>query len=138
LSHARQTAPDDIARWLQIAVGDDVVQIEHLRAASNVPICIATAWFPAHRFDGIGEAFAKMRTITKSLAHFGVRDYRRVRTEISCRLANTDERGHLQLDRGANVLVVDSLNVDSEGVPIQASHTRFAANRVQLVVENTS
>ena len=35
------------------------------------------------------------------------------------------------------VLVNDSINVDKGGVPIQASHTRFAASRVQLVFENS-
>lgn len=135
LSHDRLSATPDVAQWLQIKEGDDVIQVEHIRAASDVPICVATAWFPASRFDGIGEAFAQLRTITQSLARFNVMDYHRLRTEISSRLANSIEREALQLERGASVLVVNSLNVDPDGVPIQASHTRFAASRVQLIIE---
>ena len=59
-----------------------------------------------------------------ALARFNVMDYHRLRTEISSRLANSIEREGLQLERGASVLVVNSLNVDPDGVPVQASHTR--------------
>ena len=84
----------------------------------------------------LGEYGVAPATVLADLAILPrVQDYRRLRTEISCRPANTDERDYLQLERSANVLVVDSLNVDCEGVAIQASHTRFAAGRVQLVIE---
>ena len=135
LRHATVTVPPGIAGLLNLAVDAKVVELEHLRGAGELPICLATTWFPASRFEGIGEAYAKFRTITKSLAKFGAKEYRRHRTLISCRTANSREREFLQLERGANVLVIDSVNVDADGVPIQASHSRFAADRVQLEVE---
>lgn len=138
LSHARVPVPDGIRTWLDVPAGTEVIEIEHLRVASDTPICIATTWFPAERFDGIAERFDKTGTITGALSKFGVRDYRRLKTMISCRAANTEERGALQLARGEMVLINDSINVDQSGVPIQASHTRFAASRVQLVFESDS
>lgn len=136
LSYARITVPEGIREELQVEAGTDVIELEHLRVANDVPICFATTWFPCERFAGIGEAYAETGTITDSLAKFGVREYRRLRTSITCRAANSQERELLALERGAIVLVNDSVNVDVDGVPVQASHTRFAAERVQLVFES--
>ncbi len=136
LASARITAPGDIGQWLALAAGAEVIEMEHLRAAGPVPICFATTWFPADRFPAIAEAYARRATITAALAEFGVANYRRTRTLVSARNANAAERNALALERGATVLVVDSLNVDAAGLPIQASHTRFASDRVQLVVES--
>ena len=55
---------------------------------------------------------------------------------ISSRTANSEEREYLQMSRGAIVLIIDSVNVDARERPIQSSHSRFAADRVQLIVEN--
>ncbi len=137
LGYATVRATPVVAEMLDIESENEVVQLEHLRAANELPICLSTAWFPADRFAGIGEAYAKFGTITKSLAKFGVQDYRRSRTLITSRAANGNEREHLGLERGASVLVVDSVNTDDKGRPIQAGHSRFAAERVQLVVENS-
>ena len=125
-----------VAEMLAIQGASEVVQLEYLRAANALPICVSTAWFPADRFAGIGEVYAKQGTITKSLKRFGVKDYHRSRTLITSRTANSNERELLELERGAIVLVVDSVNTDSDGKPIQAGHSRFAAERVQLVVDN--
>ncbi|MEM8974081.1 MAG: phosphonate metabolism transcriptional regulator PhnF [Pseudomonadota bacterium] len=136
LGYATVRATPVVAELLEIRTDSEVVQLEYLRSANELPICLSTAWFPADRFADIGEAYAKFGTITKSLAKFGVREYRRTRTLITSRAANGNEREHLGLERGASVLVVDSANSDSDGRPIQAGHSRFAAERVQLVVEN--
>ncbi len=136
LANARIVAPPAICKLLNLGQGSEVIELDHLRAASQVPICYATTWFPADRFADIAHAYARHGSVTKSLAEFGVKRYRRKRTQISARLANTQERGLLDLDRGAIVLVIESINVDTKGQPVQASHTRFAADRVELVVEN--
>lgn len=136
LGYAPVKATPMVAEMLDIDVDSEVVQLEHLRAANELPICLSTAWFPSDRFRDIGEAYANFGTITKSLEKFGVHDYRRLRTHITSRSANGNEREHLGLERGASVLVVDSVNTDTDGTPIQAGHSRFAAERVQLVVDN--
>ena len=136
LGHATVKATPAVAELLAIKVDSDVVELEYIRAANKLPICLSTAWFPTDRFAGIGEVYAKNGSITATLAEFGVKDYQRLRTLITSRAANSNERELLELERGANVLVVDSVNTDSDGTPIQAGHSRFAAERVQLVVDN--
>lgn len=136
LGYATVRATPVVAEMLAIEIDSEVVQLEHLRAANELPLCLSTAWFPADRFAGIGEAYAKFETITDSLQSFGVTDYQRLRTLITSRAANGSEREHLGLERGASVLVIDSINTDNDGRRIQAGHSRFAAERVQLVVDN--
>ena len=138
LGYATVKATSVVADMLAIAADRDVVQLEYLRAANDLPLCLSTAWFPADRFQGIGEVYATCGTITESLARFDVAHYQRARTLITSRLANSNEREQLGLERGASVLVVDSVNNDGDGKPIQAGHSRFAAERVQLVVDNNA
>ena len=135
IGYATVKATALVAELLDIEIDSEVVQLEYLRAANELPICLSTAWFPADRFDGIGKAYSKHGNITDSLWQFGVNAYRRSRTLITSRAANGLEREQLGLERGASVLVVDSVNTDSDGRPIQAGHSRFAAERVQLVVD---
>ena len=136
LGHRQTVVPDGIRDWLQLPEGAEAVELEHIRAANSTPICVATTWFPAERFAGIAEAYAETGTITQALAKFGVKAYRRKRTLISSRAANSSERDALRLERGASVLVIDAINVDDQDVPIQVGHSRFAAERVQLVVDS--
>ncbi len=137
LGYTTAQATAVVADMLAVASGSPVVQLEYLRAAGDLPICLSTAWFPADRFAGIGEAYAEIGTITGSLEAFGVSSYQRSRTNITSRAANGNEREQLELDRGAIVLVVDSVNTDGNGVPIQAGHSRFAAERVELVIDDS-
>ncbi|MEO1200927.1 MAG: UTRA domain-containing protein [Pseudomonadota bacterium] len=46
------------------------------------------------------------------------------------------EAGHLRQAINRPVLVTEAVNVDTDGRPIQFSRTRFASDRVQLVVES--
>jgi len=136
LRHDRIVVPAAIRSWLGLPADAEVIELEHLRSADGVPLCLATTWFPAGRFPTMADAYQKHGTITRSLAEFGVDSYSRLKTHITCRAAITAEREELALGRGSAVLVIDSVNVDADGIPIQASHTRFAAERVQLVIEN--
>ena len=136
IGYASVKATTLVAELLEVEIDSEVVQLEYLRAANELPICLSTAWFPADRFKGIGEAYREHGNITDSLRKFGVAAYSRSRTLITSRAANGLEREQLGLERGASVLVVDSVNTDSDGMPIQAGHSRFASERVQLVIDN--
>ncbi len=81
-----EPADRDIARRLRLKEGAPVVRIETLRFADRVPICIGTSWLPAERFPDAGRVYAEQRSMTRTLAHFGVRDYRRADTASPRRL----------------------------------------------------
>lgn len=131
----RATAPIEMASWLGIAATNEVIELRHIRLANDTPICLATAWFPADRFARIASAYEKTGSITKALARLGVREYSRHRTRVTARQATPEERELLRLPRNGLLLVTETLDVDSDSVPIQASHSCFAADRVELLIE---
>jgi GntR family phosphonate transport system transcriptional regulator len=129
------TAPEEMADWLGIAQAASVIELNVVRAANDVPICLATTWLPADRFSRIAKVYQHVGSMTKAFARLGIKAYSRKRTRITSRLATSEEREILELSRGAVVLLIESLDVDASGEPISASHSRFVSDRVELLFE---
>jgi GntR family phosphonate transport system transcriptional regulator len=131
-----ETATRDLARQLCLKSGAPLVRIETLRLADKTPICVSTAWLDAERFAEAGRVYERVRSMTKLLAHYGVRDYRRASTRITAAIVDAADAVRLDLVLGRPILVVDSTDVDPDGKPLLTKHARFAAERVEFVVEN--
>jgi len=129
-------ATRELARELGLKTGARLIRIESVRLADRTPICISTTWLSAERFPDAGQVFAATRSMTKLLAHYGVRDYRRASTKITATIADATDATHLDLPLGRPVLVVDATDVDTSGRPLVTKRTRFAAERVEFVVES--
>jgi GntR family transcriptional regulator, phosphonate transport system regulatory protein len=136
ISAAEQPATRELARTLALKTGAPLIRIETLRSADRTPICISTSWLSAERFPDAGRVFAGARSMTKLLAHFGIRDYRRAATRITAAIADATDAAHLDLALGRPVLVVDSTDVDPDGKPLVTKRARFAAERVEFLVES--
>jgi GntR family phosphonate transport system transcriptional regulator len=113
-----------------------LIRIEALRFADRTPICVSTTWLSAERFPDAGRVFAGSRSMTKLLAHYGVRDYRRASTRITAAIVDAADAARLDLALGRPILVVDSTDADIEDRPLVTKHSRFAAERVDFLVEN--
>ena len=133
---SEDVATRDLARMLGLKTGAPLVRIEALRSADRTPICVSTTWLSAERFPDAGDVFAATRSMTKLLAHYGVRDYRRTSTKITAAIADATDATHLDLPLGRPVLVVDATDVDTAGKPLVTKRARFAAERVEFLVEN--
>ena len=129
-------ATRDLARELGLKTGAPLIRIESVRLADRTPICVSTTWLSAERFPDAGDVFAATRSMTKLLAHYGVRDYRRASTKITAAIADATDATHLDLPLGRPVLVVDATDVDTAGKPLVTKRARFAAERVEFLVEN--
>ncbi len=136
LAAMESTADTRVAGALRLAEGSPVVRLETLRSADDVPISMGIAYFPLPRFAGIADAYQRSGSTTKALRACGVADYLRAETRVSARLAASDEARWLDLPPGRIVLTVDSINVDTDGVPIQFTLALFAAERTELVIES--
>lgn len=136
LAYAEEEASVEVARWLGLKQGAPVIRLETLRKADQRPVSRATSWFPAERFAGIGETYEKTESITKAFAALGLADYVRAITEITAAHADGGDIADLELTPGAILLIAKAMNTDLEGVPVQYSISRFAADRVQFTIEN--
>jgi GntR family transcriptional regulator, phosphonate transport system regulatory protein len=130
-------ATRELARELGLKTGASLIRIESVRLADRTPICVSTTWLSATRFPDAGRVFATTRSMTKLLTHYGIRDYRRGTTKITAAIADAADAARLDLALGRPVLVVDSTDVDTDGKPLVTKRSRFAAERIEFVVENS-
>jgi GntR family transcriptional regulator, phosphonate transport system regulatory protein len=136
IAASEESAARDLARQLGLKPGAPLIRIESVRFADRTPICVSTSWLPADRFPDAGSVFAKVRSMTALLAHYGIGDYRRASTRITAAIVDATDATRLDLALGRPVLVVDSTDVDADGVPLVTKRSRFAAERVTFEVES--
>lgn len=136
LSSAIEDAPRDLAKRLGLKTGAPLLRIDALRLADRIPICVGTTWLEADRFADGGRIYEKTRSMTKLLAHYGVRDYRREWTNVSAGIVDAADAVRLDLTLGRPVLIADSVDAETDGKPLLTTRARFAAERVQFVIEN--
>lgn len=129
-------APPRVASALALPPGAPVIQLSTVSAADGDPISAATSWFAAARFATIADHYAETGSITASLARLGVDDYTRKTTAVEARHASSEDLDLLALSPGAIVLLTRSVDVDSAGRPIQYGESRFAADRVELLIDS--
>jgi GntR family phosphonate transport system transcriptional regulator len=134
---SEEVATRELARLLGVKTGTSLARIEALRLADRTPICVSTTWLSAERFPDSGRVFASTRSMTKLLAHYGIRDYRRASTRITAGIVDAADAARLDLALGRPILVVDSTDVDTDGKPLVTKRSRFAAERVEFLVENS-
>lgn len=133
---SNEPADARVAQALAIGVGDGTVLLRTVGMADGEPVSTARSWFPAARLAGIAAAFGRTGSITAALADLGVADYTRRSTTLSARHAGDEDCARLNLSPGAIVMVAVGINVDAGGQPIQFSETRFAADRIELTIDN--
>jgi GntR family transcriptional regulator, phosphonate transport system regulatory protein len=134
--HRLEPASDEIAIRLGLKPGDAVVRLEIVRASDRVPISVATTWLEAARFHDAAKIFRQLRSITRTLEHYGISGYRRKWTRISAAFSDAIDAGRLRLSVHRPIMIVDSQDVDAGDAPILTTRGRFAADRVSLIVES--
>ncbi len=136
IAATEEAATRELAKLLGLKVAAPLVRIEALRLADRAPICVSTTWLSAERFPGAGDVFASVRSMTRLLEHYGIRDYRRGSSRITAGIVDAPDAVRLDLALGRPILVVDATDVDLEGRPLVTKRSRFAAERVEFLVEN--
>ena len=112
------------------------VQMMYTRArVRGRPVSLCTAAYPLPRLAGVAELFAETGSVTAAFKRLGVTDYTRARSVVSCRLPTAAEADALARPATQPVLVVHYVNVDAQGLPVEAGNTLFAADAIQLTVE---
>jgi GntR family phosphonate transport system transcriptional regulator len=132
---AEVAADATLAEALGIRRGRAVILAERIALADGRPVVLGTHHFPAARFPRMAALLAANPSITAALAACGVPDYRRLVTRITARLPTPEEAALLQQSRARPILVTEAVNVDPSGAVVDVTHGRYAAGRVQLVVE---
>ncbi|CUU41726.1 HTH-type transcriptional repressor yvoA [Blastochloris viridis] len=122
------------ARRLALPPRTPLLRVELVSSANAVPLSRSTSWFEQARFEGLEAELHRTGSVSRAFAAHGIADYTRLETVISARPVDPAEQELLELPAGRAVLVVDAVNADAGGRPIQVQRTRFAADRVHLIV----
>lgn len=135
INSGRIVADKEVARALEIEEASPVVLLVTAGEADGQPISLSSHYFPTPRFDGFESIYKATGSITEALHHYGVKDYLRKRTRIIARMPTSAEARKLRMPRNRPVLVTESVNIDSNGMPIEYGVTLFCSDWVQLVVD---
>lgn len=135
IDHGEEEADGWTAARLEVPQGTSLVRLDTLSTADGVPLSMSTHWVPAARFPAVAGHYAESGSFTRAFAAHGVADYTRRSTRVTARVAEAGEASRLGLAPGSVVLVLENVDVDPDGTPVQVSRTRFAADRVELLVE---
>jgi GntR family transcriptional regulator, phosphonate transport system regulatory protein len=131
-----ENADNEIAKRLKIKPGTPLIRMERVRQADGVPIVASTSWLPADRFPNAARVYVmSSNSTTRMLANFGVQDFTRQSTRVTAAIAEAADAESLKLALGRPLLVVDSVDADPDGVPVLTTRSRFASDRVALVLE---
>lgn len=127
-------APERVAGELRLGAKDAVLMLETLHEASGQPVSLATAYYPALRFEGLLEMLDGEVASSEILRRLGLEDYLRAHSRITTRMPSEETARLLKQATTRPVLCVESIDVDLQGVPVKYGETLFCGDRVQLVL----
>jgi GntR family transcriptional regulator len=136
LKQAQVPASPKVARYLGVAPGAAVVQIDRLRFVQDEPIVLLSAFYPAGKFASLLTADLEG---DKSLYAYlegvlGVKVAHGFRT-IEAVSANEYEARLLKIERGSPLILLDSVACDEDGVPVEYYHGVHRGDRLKFEVE---
>ena len=136
LEVARVKAPDEVAVWLQLAIGADVVVRRRRYLADGEPMELATSYIPWELAEGtaIADANTGPGGIYARLEERG-HQLKRFSEEVAARMPSSDEIRALALQPGVPVIRVVRVAYDTDERPVEACDTVMAADRYVLSYE---
>jgi GntR family phosphonate transport system transcriptional regulator len=135
LGMLQEPGTQQVARALGLSVGRPVIRIDTRNRADGQIISVTEHYFSERRFPTLMEVFESAKSVTKAFAQLGVTDYLRKRTSITARLPDAQEARLLEIAKNQPILDAEALNVDARGKPLEFGISRYAANRLQFVVD---
>jgi GntR family transcriptional regulator, phosphonate transport system regulatory protein len=130
----RTRASAAMAQALQVPARSPVLRLQVLGVGAGQPLHVSDRVFPLPRFDRFEAVLRETGSITDAFTAHGVTDYTRKESRITAQMPSPEVAALLKQPVNRPVLFVTSVNVDSEGVPIEFASTWFAGDRVKLTV----
>ena len=128
-------APPDPADALGLPEGQPLCYLEIAGEMDGRRITCSHNYFPCSRFEGLADIYRETLSITTAFKTMGLGDYFRKTTRVTAQLPDSHTALALNIPRSRPVLVTKSINVDTEGRPIQYTVCHYAGDWVQLVFE---
>jgi GntR family phosphonate transport system transcriptional regulator len=131
---ARLRADSLLASDLRIPKNQFLQRVDTVRLVDGAPVCISSSYFPLPRFEGIEKFILETGSFTESWLHYGIEESRIYESRITAAPLSGAYADILGQHRGRPVIVLVNIDVDAEGTPIGASHTRVSPQHMELIV----
>ena len=129
IEYSEEPAPVDIARLLNIPIGDRVYKIERLRYADGEPTCIMTNYLSPDVVPGFLEKGIKGESLYETLEkHYNI-VLSRAEETVEAKAAKTSEAELLNIKRGAPLLHATRVTYDITDRPVEVVISISRADR---------
>ena len=128
-------APEKVAHFLNIEPGTRVIEIERLRFIDNEPIHLVTSYIPNEVCPSLASVDLTNRSLYEYLEKEGNVFIAKGRRYIEAVLANDNEADLLCIERGAPLLMLDSISFSEQDQPVEYYHALHRGDRSRFEVE---
>jgi GntR family transcriptional regulator len=128
-------AGEKVARFLEIEPGINVIDIERLRFINDEPIQLVTTYIPFEICPGLASVDLANRSLYEYLEKECGIYIAKGHRYIEAVLANEREAELLGIERGAPLLMLDSVSYSEDGRPIEYYHALHRGDRSRFEVE---
>lgn len=133
LSCALRIADAAATSALRLGEGERALVIESLSTVDRRPAILARHSFPSARFPEFAKRFRKLKSLSRTLASYGVSSTRSSMV-IAAQLASARDAELLELALPHPILTVESIYVDQNGRPVDHGIARYAGDRIGLEI----
>src|SRR5512135_3653373 len=128
-------ASEKVARFLDLATGTQVIDIQRLRYINDEPIQLVTTYIP---FE-LCPSLATVDLTNRSLYEFIEKEcgifIEKGNRYIEAVVANEYEASLLGIERGSPLLMLDSVSYSDDGQPVEYYHALHCGDRSRFEVE---
>jgi GntR family transcriptional regulator len=128
-------APEKVAYFLKIEPGTQVIEIERLRFIDNEPIHLVTSYIPYEVCPSLASVDLTNRSLYEYLEKEGNVFIAKGIRYIEAVLANDNEADLLCIERGAPLLMLDSISFSEQDQPVEYYHALHRGDRSRFEVE---
>jgi GntR family phosphonate transport system transcriptional regulator len=127
-------ASDVVAEHLGLRPNARISYIESLGEVQGRRLFIVSHFLPLAGMEDLIGQYRRTGSLGACLRGYGVRETVRVSSRISTRMASDEETRHLRHGQKRPLLVVEYVNADSNGRPVEFNIARFCGDKMELVV----
>ena len=135
LEHRVVPANKKVADYLGIEPETALIEIKRLRFVAEEPIVVVTSYLPYHLCPALANADLTNQSLYKFLEQECGLMIARGRRTIEAVAANEYEAELLQIDRGAPLILLNSVSYLEDGTPIEYYHAVHRGDRSRFEVE---
>jgi GntR family transcriptional regulator len=128
-------ANEKVARFLNIPPETQVIDIERLRFINDEPIQLVTTYIPYHIYPPLATVDLTNRSLYEFLEKEGGIFLTRGHRYIEAVLASANEAALLGIERGAPLLMLDSVSYTDNNLPIEYYHALHRGDRSRFEVD---